>query len=169
MRKHRLARQCQAIAVVLGGLFSNAYALDSQCKPPTEFHAVKPYALPADLHGESMEKVSLVNFWAVWCGPCLKELPMLSELAASSRTFDVKTLHVGDNEEAINGMFSRLAITNLANDAIDDFEAVRALGFVGLPATLVTVNNKVTYHATGYLKTSVNALNQWLQCLGESA
>nr|WP_269748126.1 TlpA disulfide reductase family protein [Enterovibrio coralii] len=125
--------------------------------------------MPANLPVESDRNVSLVNFWAVWCGPCLKELPMLSELAASSRTFDVKNLHVGDNDEAINGMFSRLSITNLSNAHIDDFDAVRELGFVGLPATLVTVNGAVEFHATGYLKTPAGELHQWLQCLGVSA
>ena len=30
----------------------------------------------SDLHGS----ITVINFWATWCGPCLEELPLLSKL-----------------------------------------------------------------------------------------
>jgi thiol-disulfide isomerase/thioredoxin len=42
----------------------------------------------ANLAGEQQSiqswpgKPMLINFWATWCGPCLREIPMLKELQA---------------------------------------------------------------------------------------
>src|SRR5687768_11429041 len=43
----------------------------------------------ANLDGEQQSiqswpgKPLLINFWATWCGPCLREIPMLKELQAA--------------------------------------------------------------------------------------
>ena len=40
-----------------------------------------------DIHGAGMElsqlheKALIVNYWATWCGPCIKEIPELNHLA----------------------------------------------------------------------------------------
>ena len=39
----------------------------------------------------------LLNFWATWCPPCIKEMPYLNELAASR---DLVVLGVNFNEDA---------------------------------------------------------------------
>jgi thiol-disulfide isomerase/thioredoxin len=35
------------------------------------------------------EKIQIVNFWATWCAPCIKELPLFEKLTAEGRS-DVK-------------------------------------------------------------------------------
>ncbi len=42
-------------------------------------------------------KLTLVNFWALWCGPCLDELPKLDKLASKYRKqgFEVIATNVG--------------------------------------------------------------------------
>ena len=31
------------------------------------------------------EKIQIINFWATWCGPCVKELPIFEKLTAEAR------------------------------------------------------------------------------------
>ena len=32
------------------------------------------------------EKIQIINFWATWCAPCVKELPLLEKLNAEARS-----------------------------------------------------------------------------------
>jgi peroxiredoxin len=47
-------------------------------------------------------KVVLLDFWASWCEPCKKELPLLSKLAAKlkSRGIEVIAVNIDDHPEA---------------------------------------------------------------------
>ena len=63
------------------------------------------YNLP-DLHGEIQSldqyqgKWVVVNYWATWCGSCIKELPDLAELHEENK--DSNIVVVGINYESIN-------------------------------------------------------------------
>ena len=58
-------------------------------------------------------KVLLVNFWATWCAPCRKEMPMLSELQTEfgGDHFEVITIATGRNSpQGIKKFFDEIEV-----------------------------------------------------------
>ena len=57
-------------------------------------------------------KVVLVNFWASWCLPCLREMPSMKRLADSSdeQVFVVLTLNISDSPKRIMEMLKTLRL-----------------------------------------------------------
>ena len=54
----------------------------------------------ADLKG----KIAVINVWAVWCGPCVREMPAIQELAkkyATDQKVAVVTLNTDDDAEKV--------------------------------------------------------------------
>jgi thiol-disulfide isomerase/thioredoxin len=93
-------------------------------------------------HGlvEYQGKVVVLNFWATWCAPCLKEMPSLDALQAALGTedFAVVPVAVGRNPvEAIDRFYDKAAIVNLPvlRDPKQAFS--RAMGVLGLPLTVI--------------------------------
>ena len=93
----------------------------------------------------------VVNFWATWCGPCLKEMPELSALDALREHVDVVGLDYEDIEPAALKAFMQkhpvvypIAIVDVY-DPPKEFEAPR-----GLPNTyLIAPDGKVAKRFLG--------------------
>jgi thiol-disulfide isomerase/thioredoxin len=62
----------------------------------------------AELRG----KVVLVNFWAVWCPPCRKEMPSMNRLAArlAGRPFAMLGVNVGESPEEIRAFLKQVPV-----------------------------------------------------------
>ncbi len=39
----------------------------------------------------SSEKITVIHFWATWCGPCIQELPALINILPEFKKYDVQT------------------------------------------------------------------------------
>ncbi len=52
-------------------------------------------------------KVTLVNFWSAFCGPCRAELPELSKMQAQlrGRGFEILSINIGDDENKVNSIW----------------------------------------------------------------
>ncbi len=85
-------------------------------------------------------KVVLLNFWATWCAPCRKEMPMLSELQTTlgGDDFEVVTLATGRNSaDGIAKFFNEIGVSNLPQ-FMDERQAIaREMGILGLPVTVL--------------------------------
>lgn len=96
----------------------------------------RPFAM-ADWRGRPV----LLNFWATWCPPCVKELPMLSEFAARQDQHGIQVIGLAvDKAEAVNRFLARQPVrfpVALAMQA--GMGLTRALGNLqgGLPFTVV--------------------------------
>ncbi|NLS12501.1 TlpA family protein disulfide reductase [Vibrio sp. SM6] len=124
------------------------------------------------------KSVVFVNLWAQWCPPCLKELPMLDQLArtleqsaveVNSLKPQVIALHLGGNPRAIAADLQQRGLTALYPFVEPNVATLNALKLIGLPATLVAIDGQVHFHHMGYLPHTSQALAQWLNCLSDSS
>lgn len=82
----------------------------------------------------------LVNFWATWCAPCRKEMPMLSELQREfgGDDFEVVTIATGRNELAgINRFLRDIDVDNLPLYLDPKQALARDMAVLGLPITVI--------------------------------
>lgn len=95
----------------------------------------------AGLDGDPVESLSLegqpivVNFWATWCQPCKKEIPVLQELHDSQR---VRVLGIAldeDREQTVAPFVEEWQISYPV--AFGDQDLFRRYGGFGIPYTLV--------------------------------
>ena len=83
----------------------------------------------------------LVNFWATWCAPCVKELPTLNALSRS-RAEDGSLAVIAMNQDrapqgSIEAFFVKLKIDALGLDQDPDMALAGALGVEVLPTTIL--------------------------------
>lgn len=85
-------------------------------------------------------KVVLLNFWATWCPPCVKEMPSMQRLKDhfSDQPFEIIALSAGEETKAVNAFLSQLK-TEFTFPILLDSEGVSfmALGIKGLPMSFI--------------------------------
>jgi thiol-disulfide isomerase/thioredoxin len=79
-------------------------------------------------------RITIVDFWATWCGPCLRSMPHLDMIARAHPEIDVLAVNLDDAAEA-RAMFDKASytLTLLA----DDGEVSERFGVVTIPHTVV--------------------------------
>jgi len=92
------------------------------------------------------DKVQVINFWATWCAPCVKEIPLLEKLNLENQLVEVTLVSMDydldSNPEKVNRFISRKNLQSRVlilaernpNDWIDKIEKKWS---GALPATLV--------------------------------
>ena len=97
-------------------------------------------------------KVVVLNFWATWCGPCVREMPALDRLQADlgGERFAVVTLSLDRGGAAIaEPFFARLGLKHLTLYLDARWASYHAFGARGLPTSYL-IDAKGTVR--GYLE-----------------
>lgn len=82
----------------------------------------------------------VLNFWATWCAPCRKEMPMLDALQKDygGEDFEVVTIATGRNSpQGMRKFFDEIGIEELPLHTDPRSDLARAMGVLGLPVTVL--------------------------------
>lgn len=85
-------------------------------------------------------RVVLLNVWATWCVPCREEMPTLDRLQARLGGEDFHVLPLSIDRaglDPVRRFYEEIGIRHLGLYLAKDLRAMRALGVIGLPTTLL--------------------------------
>ena len=96
-------------------------------------------------------KFVLLNFWATWCPPCVREMPALNTLhnkLNSGHSFEVVGVHVGPALATVKQFLKDKPVD--FDIVIDKNMSLSSWPVSGLPTTfLISPSGKLIYKATG--------------------
>jgi peroxiredoxin/outer membrane lipoprotein-sorting protein len=162
-------------AVDLGGPFSDsifAFTPQKGARKVVEFSlldSARPAAVSADftrreavdftltdLDGRTVNlrdlrgQVVLLNFWATWCGPCVRELPSIERLHRAFKGKGLVTLGLNTEEPAVAREFIKRGGYTFATLVDDQRAMTRAYRVSAIPQTLIIdKDGKVAAHFIG--------------------
>jgi thiol-disulfide isomerase/thioredoxin len=112
-------------------------------------------------------KVVLLNFWAVWCEPCRKEMPSLDRLGKSlaQEPFAILAIDLGDTDAAVRRFLDQVPVGFPV--LLDrDLAVSRAWGVKLLPVTVVLdPEGRPKYRAIGEVDWDDPAIAKRLRAL----
>lgn len=85
-------------------------------------------------------RVVLLNFWATWCAPCVREMPTLDRLQAKLGGQGLAVVAVSEDNgglAVVSPFFKQYSLGNLEIYLDPTGELSRSFGLKGLPTTLL--------------------------------
>ena len=104
---------------------------------------------------ESLGRVTLVNFWATWCPPCVHEIPSMNALAAAYKPeeFAIVSINFKESPEHVRAFMAKVAVAfPVLMD--QDGSASRRWGVFAFPSSFL-LDRK------GRIRYSVNTAIEW--------
>jgi len=100
---------------VLGFLALLLAAATAAAQPPTPYTGPTPPLALRDLNGKMHRlrdyrgKVVMVQFWATYCPPCVKEMPSVERLKAqlSGKPFAVLAVNLGESKQRVRAFLRK--------------------------------------------------------------
>ena len=117
--RHRTLFVRAAVVLLAVASLSRVSAADgafAALTPVPSEHASPPALVLNDLNGDRRSlddfsgKVLLVNFWATWCPPCVKELPSMQAVRRqfAGEPFEVIAVNVGEDPVDVSNFLNRI-------------------------------------------------------------
>ncbi|WP_246131824.1 TlpA disulfide reductase family protein [Pistricoccus aurantiacus] len=92
----------------------------------------------------------MVNFWAVWCKPCRREMPAMNKLneALEEADFEIVGIHVGPAEPGIDRFLAEVPVDFTI--LVDEDITLSDWDVLGLPTNLlIDPDGRLIYKAVG--------------------
>ena len=111
-------------------------------------------------------KYVLINFWALWCSPCIKELPAMQKMFESLQvdSFEIIAIHVGPPEIQLDSFLAKNNINFTI--VIDEETSLRGWDVPVLPMSyLVNPSGKLIYKAVGPREWNVSMMRKLISSI----
>lgn len=112
-------------------------------------------------------KIVVLNFWATWCPPCVREMPSLDRLQALLGGAHFAVVAVAAERapmDRLRAFYDQQGLQHLALYQDPEMALSRAVGVEGLPTTLVLdAEGRVLGRHTGYADWADAGVVDWLR------
>jgi len=111
--------------------------------PAFALHAIGPGGALGEQRGLAHDKVTVIDFWATWCKPCIASLPKLERMAREKPDVDVIAINL-DDARAARALFDKAGytLTLLA----DDGDVSERYNVTSIPHTVVIGRDGLVKH-----------------------
>jgi thiol-disulfide isomerase/thioredoxin len=150
--------------VILSLVAYMAYSLFLKPVKAQQLSLVTLDGLHVDLDSLVENKMTLVNFWATWCGPCIREMPLLDAVYARLDKDRWQVLLVSD--ETVDKIQAFKQAKPFGIPYLRHTIPLGDIDVAALPRSIVLDDRgNIVYSKTGELKTSEDALFEKLMSL----
>ncbi|MEM9078345.1 MAG: TlpA disulfide reductase family protein [Bacteroidota bacterium] len=131
----------------------NHFQLNDEWKALTKGSEVPSFELPMAFDENKMVstqdlkgKVTLIDFWATWCKPCLEELPTIKEQynIYKSRGFEVVSISIDKDVKRLNSFLNKNPFPwklSLYSDGEFNSELAKSFQLVAIPKPILVDEN----------------------------
>jgi thiol-disulfide isomerase/thioredoxin len=119
-----------------GALAKLEISAPGRTAPTIPFESRDAKVTPADFKG----RVLVLNLWATWCAPCIKELPALDRLQGAFKTTDLQVVLVSqdkDGWDAVDKLWPKLKMQNVDSYLDQSGSYIDTFRTPGLPLTVI--------------------------------
>ena len=133
LRKPVLSAMLAGTAIWCGGLAAVSLSVEERKLPALAFTSLQATSIDlAQFEG----RPTVVNLWATWCPPCVREMPVLHAAQVSNPAVNFVFINQGESGERVGSWLARrnLPLRNVLLD--QESQALKAFEQRGLPTTL---------------------------------
>jgi len=164
---YSLKYRCRTVAIILLLFSPFVIALNDELMSPVPLKKNAPKLQLPNMKGDIVDlkayrgKYVLVNFWAYWCAPCLREFSALEALyqAFSTNRLEILAVHVGTMTPVAQQFLKDQSITFTI--LVDEEAKLKAWKVSGLPMSyLIDPAGKLVFYAVGPREWDISAMKQ---------